>query len=168
MKLALVLVALLPFLPIRADDTAANGPITEFAKFCSQRQVLIIRGYSDLGGIQTAKGNKIDVRILEASANNKKAYAVDVNGSQIDLDEIASLLAAINSILKLDKTASKLDDFGADYGTRSGLYVSKYSNPDGTPILSFGEGTVTEVSPKELAEIRDLIAQAQAKLKALQ
>jgi hypothetical protein len=168
MKLALALVALLSFLPIRADDAAANGPTTEYGKFISQRQVLIIKSFSDLGGIQTAKGNKIYVRIFEASANNKKADAVDIGGGEIDLDEIPSLLAAIDSILKLDKTASRLDDLEVDYGTRGGLYVSKYTSPDGAPILSFGEGAVTEVSPKELAEIRDLIAQAQAKLKSLQ
>jgi hypothetical protein len=38
--------------------------------------------------------------------------------------------------------------------------VSKFTKPDGDPTLSFGN---TEVTPKELAEIRDLIAQAQAK-----
>jgi hypothetical protein len=168
MKTPLLIITLLLLFSARTHADDAAEPITEYGKVVSLKDAIVIDGRSDLGGIKTAKGEKIDVWIREATSGDRKAGAViidHVNGSNlVDLDEIPSLLAAIDALLKLDKTASRLDDCYAFYVTHSGLRVDKFTSTDDKPEFSFA-GVV--MSAKELADTRDLVAQAQAKLKSL-
>jgi hypothetical protein len=85
-------------------------------------------------------GSKVSGIILKAksisSATQSAEKLESISYSYIDHDEIDSLLKGIDYIKKIDKTATKLDSFQANYTTRGGLVLSANSSDGGESVFS--------------------------------
>ena len=176
MKPLLIIFTIACSLPIRADNAI---PPTEFERASAETQTVVIRAESIIGSLESKHGDKIEVRACEVSAKGPKHYAVQINGISIDSDEVVPLLNAVESLLKVDKTATKLDDFNASYTTRGGFHFQRYyqaSHPNEftldidwfDPNNSANGTHVGNLTSHEIIELKVLIQKAQDKLQSIQ
>jgi hypothetical protein len=159
--------------PVRADDTMSfRQPLSKYVTFVNQtRGALLIEAHSDIGTFTGKSGNTVDIRALECSADTVKFDAVQIMGIVVDLDEIPSVLAGIDSLLRVNKTNTKLDYFGASFASEGGLRFVKGDNASsdaGKIRIGPVDGEVGTFTPDEMLQIRALIVKAQNVLKSVQ
>ena len=90
--------------------------------------------------------------------------------SFIDYDEITSLIAGIDYVSKIDRTATKLDASEAGYRTKGELEIATYSSDTGIDAaIRSGRigGTTAFLTLDQLQSVRALVVEAKAKLDAL-
>jgi hypothetical protein len=168
---------------LSAQDTksAASEPKTKVEAFQAKSGAVIIRGFTQVGSVACRSDTSIEVQCKELTdaTSGKKEFGVSVtvknesrfakeSTSHIDYDEIDSLLKGIEYIAKIDKSATKLASFQADYKTKGDLTVSTYSNSNGEVQAAvqsgrFG-GTMAFLSLSDLNDFRKLIAKSKQTL----
>jgi hypothetical protein len=155
-------------------------PKTKLGQFGSQAGVVVIRGFSTIGSLKGLYGTVVEVECKEFSspATGKREYGITIevketgtreneNSSFVDYDEIDALIAGIDYIAKVDKTATKLDSFQADYRTKDDLQISTFSNNNEIKVaVSSGYigKTTAYFGIAEISKLRDLVTAAKAKL----
>ena len=158
-------------------------PPTRLEAFMARDGVVMISGSSRVGAVRSEPGTLIAVasRELTDAQSGERAIglAVEVRGverrdpdrvSYVDLEEIPPLLAALEYMSKLDRTATSLDRFEAHYATRGGLVISVFDAGFGMKgSLSSGlAGTATtEMEFGEFQRFRQLLQVAYDGLKTL-
>ncbi|MBI5451343.1 MAG: hypothetical protein HY940_08300 [Gammaproteobacteria bacterium] len=160
-----------------ADQAA---PKTKLEAFESQTGNVIVRGFSRIAVIPGEYGAvTVESKEFTNAGTGRKEYGVTLevqrsaerkNTSFIDYDEIDALLAGIDYISKLDRTATRFDNFQADYRTKGDLEFSIFSE-DNDVMLAVSSGTIGKVTAyfkvKTLARIRQAIADAKTKIDGL-
>jgi hypothetical protein len=77
----------------------------------------------------------------------------------------------VDYIAKIDKTVTKFDDFQADYKTKGELTITTFSDSGGKVQAAIQSGLYGSVnvyfSLGELAEFKDLIQKAKARLDSI-
>jgi hypothetical protein len=162
-------------------------PQTRLEKLFSMSGVLITRGYTDVGGIQG--DDRADVRILaiEASSPSEKFYGVgfqlrppdrprELVEAFVDEDGIDSLIAALDSLEKIQRDSTKMANTQATYRTPGGLEFSNMDS-DGARLIVvraiqvLPTGQISESGtifrPNRLEEIRRLIRAAKERVDAV-
>jgi hypothetical protein len=148
--------------------------------------VVITRGYTDVGGIQGDDRSELRILALEVSSPSEKAYGVgfqlrppdrprEMVEAFIDEDGIDSLMSALDSLEKIQRDSTKMANAQATYRTPGGLEVSNVDS-DGArmiviraiQVLPTGQisesGTIFR--PNRLEEIRRLIRAAKERIDA--
>jgi len=157
-------------------------PKTKLETFAAQTGVVIIEGYSKVGTIRGRYGS-VEIQAKEflnaASGKKEKGITFEVteagrlereSRSFIDYDEIDSLLKGVDYVAKIDKSATKLDAFEAEYRTRGDLEISTFSSDTGVEAaVKSGRigGATAFLSLEHLQQLRALIVDAKTKLDAL-
>jgi len=160
-------------------------PKTKIEAFEAQTGLVIICGFSKIGSINTARAGNVSVQskeFLDASTG-KREYGMTIEVKKpgevatestyyIDYDEIDSLLKGIDYISKVERSATKLDYFHADYHTKGDFKISTFSADSGETMVAVSSGDYPEVRVffglAKLADLRALVANAKAKLDAIQ
>lgn len=146
--------------------------------------VVIIRGFAKIGSVSDEHGGKVSVEgreSLDASTGMRElGIAIEVanegdtkknNTSYIDYDEVDLLLKGIDYIYKAQGSATKLEDFRADYRTKGDFEISTFSRRTGSIMAGVSSGSIEPVSAhfplSKLNDLRVLIAEAKARLDAI-
>lgn len=193
----------------KKSDSAPKEPKTKLEAFEAKTGAVIIRGFGTIGRVQGRLDTSAEIECKEFTdaSTGMKEYGITItvkdsstdykreHVSYIDYDEIGSLLKGIDYISKVDKTATKLDNFQADYRTKGELTVSTYNESDvaatlddATAALKRGTAIPSTLTPGKiqaavesgrfdsvttylsldgLAEFRGLIEKAKAKLDSI-
>ena len=162
------------------DKAQVSQPKTKLEAFEAQQGMVIIRGFSKIGQIHGIYGNSVVVESMEITnaTSTKKEYGITIDAQEtgglkrnsrafVDYDEIESLMKGMDYISKVDKSATKLDNFQVDYKTKGDLNIAVFST--GREILgsiSIGRIGAIQVFLKvaDLAKFRELIVKAKDKL----
>jgi hypothetical protein len=120
---------------------------------------VLIKGYTDIGAIAVANDARISVTAHEATdasdGSRAEGLTIEVvtedrvsgrSTSYVDFDEIESLMAGLDYISKVDKSATRMTDFQADYRTRGDLRLSTFNRDDGTIWFAVASGTIGATS----------------------
>lgn len=177
--LAMALLASATFLCAQIPQVtlSPSAPKTEIEQFAAKTGSVIVRGFSNVGNVG---GVSVEADEFANIGDKSKAYGIKIGikhadedevYSYIDSDEIDSLLAGLDSIGKIQKTVTKLDDFEGTYKTRGGVSISTFTNNEGTISAAVDGGNYPAVrvilSLDDLAKLADLIKSAQATLNGL-
>jgi len=166
------------------EATVQAKPKTKLESFAGQDGTVIVRGFSSIGTAKGLYGSNLTVECKEFinPSTGKKEYGVTFevketsriereNTSYVDYDEIESLLKGIDYISKVEKSATKLDNFQADYKTKGDLNFSTFSNQDGSVMMAVKSGTIGSTTAyfkiESISSIRAIIVQAKQKLDAI-
>jgi hypothetical protein len=176
--LVLVLCSALPVAGQTAEE--APAPPTKLEAFMAQGGAVIVRGFSRIGEIhgRDEAGAAVDAQEVTNAASGEKAYGITITvkgagasaterTSYIDYDEIDALTRSLDALVKVDRSATQLAEFRADYRTRDGLEVSTFggSQPLRAAISSGHRVRVTALVPwPELAKLKDIVVQAKTTL----
>jgi hypothetical protein len=155
---------------------------TKLETFAAQTGVVIIEGYSKVGTIRGKYGT-VEIQAKEfvnaASGKKEKGITFEVteagrlereSRSFIDYDEIDSLLKGIDYVAKIDKSATKLDAFEAEYRTKGELEITTFSSDTGVEVaVKSGRigGATAFLSLEHLQRLRALVVDAKTTLDAL-
>ena len=162
------------------DPISPSAPRTKLEAFEAQEGVVLVRGFSRIGEVRGVYGGLVSVQSVEVmnAATGKKEYGIEIDvrdathsgledQSNIDYDEISSLIKGIDYISKAEKNATKLDGFQVDYQTKGDFAIS-FSNSGKKTACTVSSGRIGRVSVSfklaDLLRLRDLIKAAQAKL----
>jgi hypothetical protein len=168
---------------LSAQDTKSESaePKTKVEAFQAKSGAVIIRGFTKVGTVACRSDTSVEIECKELTdaTSGKKEFGISVtvknsarfskeSTSHIDYDEIDSLLKGIEYIAKIDKTATRLALFQADYKTKGDLTVSTYSSSQGEVQAAvqsgrFG-GTMAFLSLSDLEDFRKLIANSKRAL----
>lgn len=152
-------------------------PKTKLEAFQAKSGAVIVQGFSKVGSVQGRLSTSVAVECKEYTdaSSNQKQYGITVtvknNGrfekestSYVDYDEIDSLLKGIAYIGKIDKTATALAQFQADYKTKGDLTVSTYSDDNGRIEAAVQSGqfgaTLAYFSLSDLDDFAKLLGKA--------
>jgi hypothetical protein len=148
-------------------------PPTKLEALMSKRSALVFFGSSKVGGVRAALGAFVTVGSREVtdvlSGERALGVAVEVRDgggrspvrvSYVDIEEIPALLAALDSMGKVQRTETTLERFEARYLTQGGLLVSVFDVGQGMKAAVStglaGEGT-TELGFGEFQQLRQLL-----------
>jgi len=84
------------------------------------------------------KGSRESGILVQVKDNSRLEHE---STSYVDYDEIESLLKGLDYITKVDKSATKLTNYQADYLTRGGFRISGF-NSDMGRLLAITSGTI--------------------------
>ena len=160
--------------------TEAAKPKTKLEAFVAQDGAVIVQGFSKIGEVKGQYGSSVTVESKEFTnaSSGKKEYGITVqvqekarlereHTSYVDLEEIPSLLKGLEYIEKVDKSATALENFQADYRTRGDLRISTFSTTGGISV-GVSSGTIGRTNAflplADLPRLRALIESAQATL----
>jgi hypothetical protein len=166
------------------DAKPAQDGKTKLEAFQAKSGVVIVRGFTTIGSVQITDNIGVDVECREfkdaGTGKRELGIAVAVRSysgiqhestSYVDYDEIDSLIAGIDYINKLDKTATRLKNFQADYRTRGDLTISTYSTSNGEIEASVSSGRIgavqAYVSLANTAQLRAFLVKAKETLDAI-
>lgn len=165
-----------------AQDAAK--PKTKLESFLGQDGVVIVHGFSTIGTVKGSYGSTISVDSKEFTnpSSGRKEYGITVevketgrlereNTSYVDYDEIESLLKGLEYINKIDKSVTKLNEFQADYRSKSDLRLSTFSSSNGETQLAIRSGTIGAATAyfkkDQIKQIQDLIVNAKQKIDSI-
>jgi hypothetical protein len=172
----LVLGMALPVLAQTPEEAPALP--TKLETFLARQGAVIVRGFSRIGEMRGREGAAVAIDAQEATNadTGEKEYGltITVKGSgaspsektsYLDYEEITPLVRALDAIAKVDRSATQLAEFRADYRTRDGLEISTYSA--GQQVrASISSGRRTRVTAffqwSDLAKLKDIVVQAKS------
>jgi hypothetical protein len=183
-KLVLVILLGVPTLSAAQSTHPDAETTTKLQDFIAQYGVVIIRGFSTIGEVKGLYGTSItiDSKEFTNASTGSIQYGITIevtettrverdHTSYIDYDELESLLNGLDYIGQVDRSATRLDAFQADYRTRGDFQVSVFSSGSKT-LVAVQSGSIGSTSAyfklEKLGEFRDLILQAKMKLDSLQ
>jgi len=165
-------------------------PQTRLEAISTQKGVVLVKGYTDIGETQSDDGTVVRVTAVEFTDAGKQArergLAVTVRErnapgdagpppvSFVDYDEIEPLANALDTLVKLDMSASPMANFEGEYRTRGDLQFSNHTS-NGTRVISVravqvvmptGQvlSSMATFRPARLAEFRQQLAAAKETL----
>lgn len=158
------------------------APLTKLESFETNIEVVVLKATTDVGAI-SADAGAVGVKCKEmtdTSTGHKEqgiAIEITVRGQPrdvllIDYDELATLVAAIDYISKLDVTVTPLAAFDAAYTTRGGFRIAALGTRN-TGAVQFGVrdariGSVpVTFSRDQMTRLSELINQAKGILDSL-
>jgi len=172
-----------------ASIVSINSPLfseeqkekTEIEIFESRSGMVLIKGYTIIGEMTGKYDSRAEVVVKEltnASTGDKKfGISIEIveggrngasNTSFIDEPEIDSLLKGIEYISKIDKAATKQDNFEATYKTKDDLSITVFSTKDGKNALAVKSGKFHPaklfLSISEFKKLQDLFAAAKSRI----
>jgi hypothetical protein len=124
-------------------------PKTQLEQFQAKTGSVLIKGYTQIGGLSGKFGTSINVIAMEFTdaASGAKDY-----------------------IARVDKNSTKLGDFEAIYRTKGDLSIDRFSSASGT-MVAIQSGAFGAVGgffdSKELPKIKALLEKAQTTLQAV-
>src|SRR5436190_173066 len=156
----LVLIVSISMVRAQTPDNDAGGspptmivvnpapPQTMLEKVEVLKSALVIRGYSDIGTIQSDDGAVVRVLAVELKIATTKERAagivIEIHNtgrfartaiSYIDAEEIDALAGALDSISKLDRNATELTDYDAHYRSKGDFEVENL-NQNGARVIN--------------------------------
>ena len=157
----------------------APPPATRLESFETNTSVVILKGSTELGGISVDAGD-VGVRcreITDTSTGRKEqglSLEIAPHGQprsvlQIDYDELASLVQAIDYMTRLDVTVTPLNSFDAAYTTKGGFRIAALGTRR-TGTVQFGVrdartgATPVVFSRDDMSRLSGLINQGKATL----
>ena len=170
------------------DPQAMFGPPppqTRLEAIASQRGILITKGYTDVGEVQSDDGSRVRITAVSfADARNSReagvVVAIEQRGNEgaviayVDADELDPLSDALEALAKLEPGASPMANVEGVYRTRGDLEFTNHSS-NGSRVVSVrttqillpsaqvATATAT-LRPARLAEIRQQLAAAKENL----
>jgi hypothetical protein len=141
------------------------APKTRLEAMAEQKGALIVCGYTDVGTVQREDGSFVRITAAEFtnSTTNAKEYGLLVyvhqtlaagagtqeTRSYIDQDEVDSLLSSLDTMSKLDRTTTSLNDFDARFRTRGDLEISSIDD-NGVREVAFHGVEISSSSGQEI------------------
>jgi len=188
MKNKLIAVTVLACLSVTATaqnlkDTVPQAK-TKLEQFSAKTGVVLVKGFHKIGTAQGLYNTSVNVESKEFTNVNDgtKQYGITIetfkeNGkydkehtSFIDYDEISSLIKGLDYITKIDSSATKMEDFQADYKTKGDLKLSTFSS-GGKIMAAVTSGKIGGVAAyfniQDLATVKKLIVQAKKKIESV-
>jgi hypothetical protein len=177
----LALVTLSCILPLASHaqgwtTPGTNAPATEIENFELQPDVIIIKGYGEVGTVATGEG-VVSVRCKESDnvTAGTKQYAIAVTftanqaetGSIVDYDELDSLIHNLDFLSKISYSVTTMPSFDAGLTTRSGFRAAAHSERRQGGIelfLQFSSVVRVTLTPDQFAQFQSLIGQAKTSL----
>ncbi len=156
--------------------TAAATPKTKLETAATQKNVLIVTGFTDIG--ETAPNDDGSaVRVTAAEITNsltqEKAYGLIITVHQskgvpaereakayIDYDELDKLAAAATELAKVDHTATTFSEVEARYRTKGDLELANISTGSGRMLAIRATQVVTPTNQIIWATARHTLSQA--------
>jgi hypothetical protein len=156
-------------------------PPTKLEAFMATAGAVVIRGSSRVGAAHGEPGSLVAVASQELTnaRSGERAYGITVEVRKIghpeqnqiayvDLDEMPSLLGGLEYLAKVDKSATSLDQFTAEYRTKGALVVSNTSSSTKVVVSTGVAGAATAVLEfGDFQEFRQLVQIAYDSLKAI-
>lgn len=168
---------------------AAQGPVvlaepaTRLEAFLVRTGVVMVCGSSRFGAVRAEPGALIAVATKEltdaTSGERALGVAVEVRRTEhpepdrvsyVDFEELPSLLAGLEYLAKVERTATTLDRLEAHYLTRGGLLVTVFSTSTGMKAAvssGLAGSAATELEYGEFQRLRQLLQSAYESLKTL-
>jgi hypothetical protein len=173
-----------PAISVAQEAGEPEKPKTKLEAFVAQDGVVIIRGSSKVGDIRGQYGSAVMIEAKEftnaSSGRREHGITVEVkeggrlereHTSFVDFDEIPSLLKGLEYIGKVEKSATALDQFQADYRTKGDLVVSTFNTEGGETRLGVSSGRIGRTRAflpiSDLERMRELIQNAYARLEGI-
>ena len=165
------------------EKEESQKPKTKLEAFVAQDGVVIVKGFSEIGTFNGNYGGVVTVKAKEFINVNasKREYGITIevkesgrlereNTSYIDYDEIDSLIKGLEYIAKVDKSATKLQNFQADYKTRGDLTISTFSRSSSI-MVGVESGHLYKATVffplSDLQNFKNMIVQAKTKLDSI-
>ncbi len=156
-----------------------NAPATEIENFELQPDVIIIKGYGEIGTVNTSEG-VISVRCKESDniTAGTKQYGIAVTftanqaetGSIVDYDELDALIHDLDFLSKISYNITTMPSFDAGLTTRSGFRAAAHSERRQGGIelfLQFSSVVRVTLTPDQFSQFQNLINQAKSSLDTL-
>jgi hypothetical protein len=156
-------------------------PPTKLEAFMATEGAVVIRGSSRVGVVRGEPGSLVAVASQELTnaRSAERVYGITVEVRKIgdpeqnqiayvDFDEMPSLLGGLEYLAKVDKSATSLDQFTAEYRTKGDLVVSTTSGSTKVAVSTGAPGAATAVLEFGVfQEFRQLVQTAYDSLKAI-
>ncbi len=162
-------------LAVRAQEST-NAPATKIENFELQTDTVIVKGYSQIGTINTSAG-VVSVRCKQSidATSGRALYGISVGLTAdqlhgflvVDYDELDALLAGLDYLNKITYDVTPLPAFDATITTRSGLRIAAHSERRQGGIetyLQFEGAPRIPLSSDQFSQFQNLIVQAKAAL----
>jgi hypothetical protein len=135
MKKLLILILSLGFIVSSQSQVITNAPRTYFDAFYATPDVLLIKGMSTIGTLNSQIAYPVEVRaerLMNLQTSNT-VYAASVRTrvsrvtqlDYIDYDELNGLIQGLQQISQATSSVTPMDNFEVVYRTRSGLSFIK-------------------------------------------
>ena len=171
------------------DETQAMfgppPPQTRLEAIASQKGILITKGYTDVGEVQSDDGSRVRITAVSftdarQSRETGVVVSIEQRGNEgaviayVDADELDALSEALDALAKVEQGASPMANVEGVYRTRGDLEFTNHSS-NGSRVVSVrttqlllpsaqvATATAT-LRPARLAEIRQQLAAAKETL----
>ncbi len=117
--------------------------------------------FTNVGTGERVHGLTVEIRRPEHAGEDRPSY--------VDLEEMAALIAGLEQLTAVERSATSLEELEADYRTRGGLLVTMRSTPAGpkaTVACGCGGGS-TELELSDFLRFRQLLQSAFDRLRAV-
>jgi hypothetical protein len=160
-------------------------PATRIEGLAAQKGVLIIKGYSEIGEVQSDDGSRLRmmaVTFTDAKNNREQGLVISLEQrdqqpvvAYVDGDEFDGLSDALDQLSKIENGASVMNNAEGVYHTRGDLEFTNHSSDGAGRMVTvratqvaYPSGQVLQAQasfrPARLGEIRQQIAQAKESL----
>ena len=155
-------------------------PRTKLEAIEERYETVLIKGFSQIASLHVRGGDvRVDVVELKDAAASARAIGIVValkqsserlreNRSLIDYEEIDPLLRAIDSVARINETATKLTGFEARYRTPGDLGFNVFRQSRSGTAASLTSGICEKVTVlltlDELERFKGIILEAKARL----
>lgn len=177
-KIILSIALVLPMLVFaQAPEATKPAPSTKLEAFSGRTGIVVVKGYSELGGV-AGLGGRVNISAREfRDASNPKVTVYGVafevkesgrlereNTSFIDEDEIEALIRGLDYIQKINRSVTTMGSFEAQYRTKGDFSATVFSSSDSSISVALSSGRIgrTNVYLKlhDLERVRALVEEA--------
>ena len=161
--------------------TPLEEQLTNMEIFAARTGAVIVKGYTEVARLQGSGGSiRVVAQELTDAQTRQKIYGIMLearhagppereNSAVLDYEEIDSLLRALDYIIRIDHTVTRLANFEAAYRTPGGLEIMVFNGREGlqASIIVGHYRRVSVLFPlARMAEFRRLMTEAKAHLDA--
>ena len=163
----------------RARPTPTPDPydeyLTKMELLLEKTGTVVVKGSTTVGTINGLRGTATFTswEMIDSQAG-RALYGISIVISDpnrpdsaevayVDYDELDALIKGVDSLIKLDNSATKLQRFEAQYKTEGGLAIFRFNTPGGygTAVSAEGvRGPRLVLRPTGLVEFRDMVESA--------
>jgi len=160
-------------------QNSTNAPATEIENFELQPDAVIVKGFNEVGTINTAAG-VVSVRCKQSAnaALGRSEYGITVGLASndtrgflvVDYDELDPLLNAISFFSRITYDVTPMPSFDTTFTTKSGLRIAAHSERRQGGIqlfLQFADTPRIPLSSDQFSQLQNLITQAKSALDLL-
>jgi hypothetical protein len=158
---------------------STNLPATEIENFELQTDAVIVKGFSEVGTINTAAGI-VSVRCKQSAnvAIGRVEYGITVGLTSnethgflvVDYDELDPLLNALSFFGRITYDVTPMPSFDTTFTTKSGLRIAAHSErrQGGIQVfLQFADTPRIPLSSDQFSQLQNLITQAKSSIDLL-